>query len=864
MRCARERLTRPRARPISGLAMGVESHGPRGRAEHGERRVARLFSGSFSRSRSRVVGALLTTTMGVTVACGGRSNLAEWLGEDDGLTAARGGTSSGGASSATAGTLSMGRAGTGGPTTGGSGMIVAGAPSVGGAAGAPAIGGLGGLAATGGLGGSGGRGGVGGGNAGMGGVAGAPGSVASLPTCGDELVFESVRGTELAGRPPWARGGWAAVTGHWNDDGRLDLALLSESAPSVSVLLGEGDGTFRPRVDYPVSDLPSYLVVGDFDGDGNDDLATAAAWGRTITLLLGRGDGTFAPGTKVETADGISELVAGDWNGDQASDLVIGQAEAGTIAVLVSNKDGTFTRTFEHPGARAIAAGHVDANNRLDLVVANEQVEVLLGNGDGTFTPGAQYEVPGSNVVSVGLYDFYKNDALDIAVSPQCPKGSPLNGSLLLGNGDGSFAAPYETNGWICVLGPVGDLDDDQVLDVFSGRVMLGKGDGTFTPGPETPYSPTLLADWNGDQTLDLLAMGPGNMLYVLTGNGDGTFGAGRTYAPGYHRPHSLVIEDFDGDDVLDVATANDSSTVSIRRGYGTGRFDPGFDIEIAQPPRAFLATDLNNDMRTDLVAAGHDPVGPAPKPIITVLLATSSGDFERLDHDIPDVVGDMAAADLNHDDFPDLVATHFDARTVSVWVGTGDGSFAEPVDIPLSFRPRTLALGDLDGDDNPDLIVTSHDYESYFELHFGTGDGTFSRRQELRFVPNTRYPNTQSIRLGDLDGDGDLDLVAITDTVHVLLNAGDGTFTPHEYRVRASFRDVALVDLDADDDLDIALVGDSHTVLLNAGDGTFACEQNPVAIGGNMAFSDVNRDERVDILTLSNDGLLTVFLQPR
>ena len=209
------------------------------------------------------------------------------------------------------------------------------------------------------------------------------------------------------------------AVGDFNGDGRVDLAVAGNG---VSVLLGDGDGTFQPPVNYAAGINATALVAGDFSGDGRVDLAVAGnnvAGAGIVSVLLGNGDGTFqrpvnyAAGTTFPSA-----LVAGDFNGDGRVDLAVAGnnvadagnnvAGAGIVSVLLGNGDGTFQRPVNYAAGiddvTALVAGDFDGDGRVDLAVAGNNVadagnnvagagivSVLLGNGDGTFQRPVNY-----------------------------------------------------------------------------------------------------------------------------------------------------------------------------------------------------------------------------------------------------------------------------------------------------------------------------------------------------------------------------------------------------------------------------------------------------------------------------------------
>ena len=197
------------------------------------------------------------------------------------------------------------------------------------------------------------------------------------------------------------------VVGDFNGDGQPDLAATYfdsvAGSGDVSVLLGNGDGTFRAQAPFVVGADPTSLVVGDFNGDGRPDLAVGDAGdlyfgGGTdpgsIFVFLGQGDGTFQLSGRIG-ADSPTSLVTGDFNGDGRPDLAAASIYSDDITVLLGNGDGTF-RAQEPFGVGAVptslVTGDFDGDGWPDLAVAdvNEDsgdgdLAVLLGNGNGTF-----------------------------------------------------------------------------------------------------------------------------------------------------------------------------------------------------------------------------------------------------------------------------------------------------------------------------------------------------------------------------------------------------------------------------------------------------------------------------------------------
>jgi len=188
----------------------------------------------------------------------------------------------------------------------------------------------------------------------------------------------------------------------------------------VSVLLGNGDGTFLPRVDYAVGLGPSSVAVGDFNRDGRADLVTTNEDDGTVSVLLGNGDGTFRFHVDYKTANRPLSVAVEDFNRDGNSDLAV--ADAAGVSVLLGNGDGTFRTHVDYAagkGTTSVAVADVNGDGRPDLLVTNGisgTVSVLLGNGDGTFQAHADYAAA-ATPISVAAADFNQDGAPDLAIA---------------------------------------------------------------------------------------------------------------------------------------------------------------------------------------------------------------------------------------------------------------------------------------------------------------------------------------------------------------------------------------------------------------------------------------------------------------
>jgi hypothetical protein len=217
------------------------------------------------------------------------------------------------------------------------------------------------------------------------------------------------------------------ITGDFTGDGKLDLAvceinLVPGGPPGVSVLLGNGDGTFQNAVGYPTPAVPVGIAVGDFTGNGKLDLVTANQvfpGPGNVSVFLNRGNGTFAPAENIPVPDNPARVAVGDFTGNGRLDLITANRDS-TVSILLGNGDGTFQapRTFSAGSPGMVAVADFNGDGRLDAVVqGTNTVSVLLGNGDGTLQPPLTFpsgEV-GQEALAVG--DFNNDGRPDVAVA---------------------------------------------------------------------------------------------------------------------------------------------------------------------------------------------------------------------------------------------------------------------------------------------------------------------------------------------------------------------------------------------------------------------------------------------------------------
>ena len=313
--------------------------------------------------------------------------------------------------------------------------------------------------------------------------------------------------------PTFARADYPQIGGHFvaadfNGDGRLDIA--GGAVKAVAVLLNNGSGGFAARAEFPVADFQQDLAAGDFNGDGNVDLAVTINNPQIgVSLLAGNGDGTFDPAVNLPNAAGADSpaIVATDLNGDARVDLVIAHSMACYVApcvttelmsVLMGNGDGTFqpARLVQvGRGMAKIAVGDFNRDGIKDLAIAGDSSRLyrLYGVGDGTFvqqpTITLTADTFGVSGTDVDVADF-NGDAIQDLVVVIGTNGSRT--AVLIGNADGSFRPPLiltDANLSIPQHAAVADYNGDGFQDLAVGvgdgsfglmKMYNGNGDGTF------------------------------------------------------------------------------------------------------------------------------------------------------------------------------------------------------------------------------------------------------------------------------------------------------------------------------------------------------------------------------------------------
>ena len=692
-------------------------------------------------------------------------------------------------------------------------------------------------------------------------------------------LFTTISSSPVASLP------LAITTGDFNGDGVVDAAVTSSGTNAVSILLGTGDGNFKAAVNYPGGADPIAIVTGDFNHDGHLDLAAlnsnpnTGGAGGSISILTGNGDGTFAAGATYAVGYIPTALAAGDLDGDGNLDLAVVVSNPnlgfnpGFVTILTGNASGAFATGASYGVGltpSSIAVGDFNGDGNLDLAVgspvssininAQSEISILLNTGSGNFSTGSSLGIGslGAVPISIATADFNNDGRLDLAVA--------LNNTnyavICQGNGDGTFSiasTPVVGNNpvWLAAADFDGDGKIDLVVDNNadnSVHVLLGNGDETFRQGATYPtgtQSTNLaLADLNGDGKLDVAIVNNGDSnVQVLLGHGDGTFRAG-SYSVGAN-PVSIINGDFNRDGVPDLAILRSDTpngSVLLFLGDGRGGFNslPPFaacrstDI----PQKTLVSADFDQDSIPDIVVL----CSSADKSSVNYFRGLGNGTFQSAGGGDNEVgITSMVVADINGDGIQELILS-LASNNIAITFPDPQGAFSvTTLSIVPGVATGATAAGDFNGDGKTDFVVLSNSGIPTTLLGDGTGN--------FQIVTNSTIGPADFVLAADFNGDGLSDLaVSRIDEFQILLSNGDGTFS-NSAQFCCDFDGIETRDLNGDGIPDVLyLSGGASLLKVDSGqlDGSFADSGTTIPVGpGISAVADFDGNGSPDVALL-------------
>ncbi|MGI4871713.1 MAG: FG-GAP-like repeat-containing protein, partial [Janthinobacterium lividum] len=694
---------------------------------------------------------------------------------------------------------------------------------------------------------------------------------------------------------------YSVALGDVDGDGDLDVLTANFNGNTVSVRLNDGAGNFTAPATNPnptVDSGPQSVVLGDVDGDGDLDLLTANFnFGGTVSVRLNDGTGNFtAPATNPNPAVGNLPigLALGDVDGDGDLDLLTTNSYDNTVSVRLNDGTGSFTAPATNPnptvgsGPQSVALSDVDGDGDLDMLTANADdntVSVRLNDGTGNFTAPATNPNPavGNNPSGLALGDVDGDGDLDVLTAnfddntvsvrlnqPPAPVLSSLSASSAAAGGALTLSGTLLTGATLVTFTntstgaattvaasaftSTGYAATPQTIGLL---VPAGLAGGAYSVSVTTPggTSNALLLTVR----LQVTALSPAanaraaarNTTVGLTFSGPidaATAGNIRVFSAQYRGRRTATA-----------STSGNTVTLTPTASSGAASFQPGETVRVSVP--------------ATVQGTGGAAAGPYVYQFTTAVGGTGRGNFRAPATNPNPGVGSnsfsVAVGDVDGDGDLDMLTANGGDNTVSVRLNDGAGNFTAPAINPnpaVGFNPKSIAVGDVDGDGDLDLL-TANSGTNIVSVRLNDGTGNFT--------PPATNPSPAvgsgplSVALGDVDGDGDLDLLTanyLNNTVSVRLNDGTGNFTPPatnpDPAVGSNPTSVAVGDVDGDGDLDMLTANASDntvSVRLNDGTGNFtppATNPNP-AVGSSpnsVALADVDGDGDLDLLTANGN----------
>ena len=383
-----------------------------------------------------------------------------------------------------------------------------------------------------------------------------------------------------------------------------------------------------------------------------------------------------------------------------------------------------------------------------------------------------------------------------------------------------------------------------------SGTTTLNNDQLTFTPGFDfRPGEVVRVGVTTAARSSAGALASPQQFQFAAAATGGyGTFGGGSDPSVGSN-PYNVALADVDNDGDLDLLSPTfGGASVSVRLNSGSGIFGGGSDPSVGSQPRSVTTADIDGDGDLDLLTANYNANS------VSVRFNSGSGIFTgTTDYTVGSQPQSIATADIDGDGDLDFLVANGASDNVMVRLNDGLGNFSGGSTIVVGSLPFNVQTGDVDGDGDIDLLTANWGVSSTtVSVRLNNGNGTFSGGSDPVLASRPRW-----VALGDLDGDGDLDLMAAnygSNSASVRFNNGGNFSGGAEYPTGAGPTSISAADLDGDSDLDMVVVNfnsNNVTVRLNNGAGVYG-SGSTVLVGTNpngVATADIDNDGDLDFM---------------